>query len=197
MPRRRRRTYAPPDPPYVGPAKFQGDATNRPIRRVVIHGTVSPCEDGGARNVARYLTDTVTRPSSAHYIRDPGETVQVVYDGVVAYHAPPNEGSIGYELCDWVAVGNTLLPMSRWNDLPHRRMLRGAAKDVARLCLAYGVPIRKVGYLGLRLRRRGICGHSDVSKAFGQTDHFDPGHFPWKRFIQMVRQEADLIREGV
>jgi hypothetical protein len=169
---------------------------NKPVKRVVIHGTVSPTVDGGARNVAYYFTDIVTRPSSAHYVRDPGETVQVVFDGVVAYHAPPNEGSIGYEFCDWVAQNNRLLPMSRWDDDAHVRMLRGGARDVARLCLAYDLPIRKIGYLGLRLGRKGICGHSDVAKAWGQTDHFDPGHFPWKRFIRMVRREADILREG-
>ena len=186
-------TIAPPNPPYLGPAKHQGDDTNKPIRRVVIHGTTGSTTDGAARNVARYFTDVTERPASAHYVRDPGETVQVVLDSVVAYHAPPNQHSLGYELCDAVAEGNQLLPLSRWDDGPHRRMLRGAAKDVARLCLAYGLPIRKVGPVGLRLGRKGICGHDDVAEAFGQTDHFDPGRFPWKRFIGMVQREAEAL----
>lgn len=181
--------FAPPSPPYLGPAKFQGGSDNKPIRRIVIHGTVSPTEAGGARNIARYFTQSVTRPSSAHYVRDPGETVQVVYDSVVAYHAPPNRHSIGYELCDWVKG-----PITRWDDKPHRRMLRGAAKDVARLCLAYNVPIRKIGPVALRLGRKGICGHVDVSNAWRQTSHWDPGAFPWRRFIRMVREEADALR---
>lgn len=81
--------FRPPSPPYVGPAKFQGDATNKPINRIVIHSTVSPTVPGGARAVASYFRTGVTRPSSAHYVVDPSEVVQVVYDSVVAYHAPP------------------------------------------------------------------------------------------------------------
>lgn len=195
---RRRRRAEPPAPLYVGPAKYQGPATNKPIRRIVIHGTVSPTVEGGAMAVARYFREVATRPSSAHYVTDPGEDVQVVYDSVVAYHAPPNTGSIGHELCDLVVDGNDdLLPMKRWGDKPHTRMLRRAARLDAALCLAYNIPIRKVGPIGLRLGRKGICGHDDVAKAWGQTDHRDPGNFPWKRFIRMVKCEADLIREGV
>lgn len=188
--RRRRRRYAPPSPPYMGPAKYQGTDNNMPIKRIVIHGTVSPTVAGGARAVARYFRDTVIRPSSAHYVADPVESVQCVYDSIVAYHAPPNRHSIGYELCDRV-VG----PLSRWDDRPHQRMLKIAASDVARLCLAYGVPIRKVSPLMLRLGRKGICGHDDVRDAWHQTDHWDPGAFPWRRFIRMVNEEADVIRK--
>jgi len=183
---------AAPSPPYVGPAKFHGTRSNKPLRRVVIHGTVSPCAPGGARSIAAYFRKTVTRPSSAHYVVDPGEVVQVVFDSWVAYHAPPNSGSIGVELCDPVAGSP-----ARWKDANHVAMLARAAHLVAGLCLAYGIPLRKVGPAGLRIGRRGICGHVDVSNAWHQTTHTDPGAgFPWDQFMALVKEEAKKIRDA-
>lgn len=183
------RPIEPPSPTYLGPAKFHGDSDNKPIHRVVIHATVSPCVEGGARAVAAYFRETVTRPSSAHYVVDPGERVQVVFDSVVAYHAPPNQHSIGVELCDPQAGKAT-----RWFDTPHQQMLKRAAKLVARLCLAYGVPIRKLDVEALRAGAHGVCGHVDVSNAFRQTSHTDPGDgFPWPQFMEQVRAAAARI----
>lgn len=182
--------FAPPAPEYVGPPKWHGQANNKPIHRVVIHGTVSPCEPGGARNV-EHLFKTTKRPSSAHYIVDPAEVLQIVYDSVVAFHAPPNTGSIGIELCDPV-VGT----IKRWQDKNHQLVLDRAALLTAQLCLAYDVPIRRIGPIRLRLGWKGICGHVDVSKAWHQTDHWDPGAFPWREFIRKVKANAKDIRSG-
>lgn len=180
-------TYPPPSPPYRGPARHTGSPVNKPINRVVIHGTVSACRPGMAEIIARYFR-TTSRAASAHYVVDPGTTLQCVFDSVVAYHAPPNQHSIGVELCDPV-VG----PLTRWNDRDHRRMLRRAARLTAELCLAYEIPMRKVGKIALARGRKGICGHADVRDAWGQTSHWDPGAFPWRRFIRMVREEASKI----
>ena len=184
-------TYESPMLPYCGPAKFYGSKVNKPIKRLVIHLTISPCEIGGARSVAAYFRSYVTRPSSAHVVIDPSEAVQVVWDSYIAFHAPPNEHSKGYELCD-PGTG----PASRWDDLNHRRMLRQAARLVAADCLAFGIPPVKLGPYKLREGRKGICGHADVSKAFGQTDHTDPdsGAFPWRRFMRMVRAEYERLQ---
>src|SRR5690349_17271161 len=88
-----------PAPPYLGPAAHTSEGDNRPINRIVIHSTVSPCEPGGARKIAAYFRGRGSG-GSAHYVVDPGEVVQVVYDGVIAWHAPPNAHSLGIEMCD-------------------------------------------------------------------------------------------------
>lgn len=181
----------PPSPPYLGPAKFHGGTQLlQRCKRIVIHGTVSACEAGVARDTARYFARTVTRPSSAHYVVDPAEVVQVVGDHQVAYHAPPNDDTIGVEHCD-PQTG----PASRWQDPEHRAMLALSAGLVARLCLAYDVPIRRVGVIGLKLGRRGITGHGAVSLAFRQSTHTDPRQgFPWRAYIKAVQAAADTIR---
>lgn len=188
MARRRRASYRAPAYPYAGPAAHYGAARNKPIKRIVIHGTVSKCKPGMAQIIARYFRIT-DRYASAHYVVDPREVLQVVWDSFIAYHAPPNSNSLGIELCDEVEG-----KVERWAEEYHRRTLRKAARLTAELCLAYGIPTRKIGPIGLRLGRRGICGHDDVSKAWGQTDHWDPGAFPWDLFITMVKFEAEKIR---
>jgi hypothetical protein len=181
----------PPSPRYVGPAKWTGSATNKPIKRITIHATVGgePGLANAAENVVAYSKKT-TRPSSYHYIADAYKSLQYVYDSIVAYHAPPNEGSLGYELC--CSLSNS--GKGHWSDRPHQKMLRIAAKDIARLCLAYDIPIVKLSPLALRLGKKGIAGHHDVSLAWRQTSHWDPGpYFPWKQFITLVKAEADLL----
>ena len=174
-----------PSPTYLGPPHRDSGAGNKPIRRVVIHCTVSPCEPGGARNIAAYFRSQ-SAGGSAHYVVDPAEVVQSAYDSVVAWHAPPNSNSLGIELCD---------PMSgsgrRWKDRRHQDMLHNAAKLAAQLCLHYDVPIRRIDPGDLRNGRHGICGHDDVSDAFKQSSHWDPGPaFPWAQFMTMVRAAA-------
>lgn len=184
--------YKPPNPEFVGPAKHHGGKTNLPINRLVVHCTAGsePRVQGAARGTVAFSQRT-DRPSSYHYIADAQERLQYVYDSWVAYHAPPNEHSIGYELC--CSLSNE--GKGHWELLDHRQMLKMVARDFARLCLAYDVPIRKIGPLGLLAGRKGICGHADVRDAWRQTSHWDPGpHFPWFAFIRLVRGYAEAIQ---
>lgn len=184
----------PPSPEYVGPAKAQGGQANLPINRLVVHCTAGsePRVPGAARAVVRYSESiAATRPSSYHYVADSVERLQYVYDSYVAYHAPPNTHSIGYELCCSLSNAGA----GHWELLDHRQMLKMVARDFARLSLAYDVPRRKVGAIGLSMKKRGICGHADVRDAWGQTSHWDPGpHFPWFAFIRLVRGYAEAIQ---
>ena len=178
-------TYAAPAPPYVGPPAHSSGTDNKPVHRVVIHCTVGPCALGEARDTAAWFRNPQAS-GSAHYVVDPAEVVQVAYDSVVAWHAPPNPNSIGVELCD---------PMDgngrRWSDEAHHAMLRRAAELVAGLCLAYDVPVRKISAAGLRSGVHGICGHDDVSDAWHQSTHWDPGPaFPWPVFMDLVRHHV-------
>lgn len=166
-------------------ARNHGPATNYPIKRVVIHGTVSPCVQGGALAVATMFSKS-NRDASTQYVVDPFEVIQCVPDNTVAYGAPPNTGSIHVELCD-MQGGSP----SRWLDDLHQSMLARAAGLVASLCLKFKVPIEHIGPAELRAGQEGICGHVDISNAWHQTDHVDPGpDFPWTQFLALVNQAA-------
>lgn len=185
--------YPAPTPPYLGPPKHHSGNGNKragahPIDRIVLHGAVTPCAEGWARKVAVMFRDGTVR-GSAHYTVDPAETFQAAYDDVVAWHAPPNPHSLGIEFADPVTG-----PLKRWDDRPHRRTLRRGARLTAELALAYNVPVRMIGPKALKAGRRGICDHDDVSKAWGQSSHWDLGAFPRRRFIRLVRAEVARIK---
>ena len=170
--------YIPADPSHTGGAQTA-------ISRIVIHGTVSPCVKGGAGNVARYF-QTKTAGGAAHYVVDPGVVVCCVHEGTVAYHAPPNMDSLGVELCD-PQSGDT----ARWGDPSHVAMLGLAAKLVADLCHRHSVPVVYVNAANLLAGAHGITAHADVSQAWHQSSHTDPGvGFPMARFIDLVRAAA-------
>lgn len=186
-------SFQPPAPTYLGPAAHTSTGNNKPINRIVLHGTVSPCVAGGARTTAAYFRSP-SAGGSAHYVVDPVEAVQVVYDGVIAWHAPPNPNSLGVEMCDPVgdAQGKPL-PLSRWKDADHQKMLKLAARLVAELCLAYDVPVVLLSPADLKAGKRGICEHSDVSEAFHQSTHWDLGLFPRRAFLRMVQAEVAAL----
>lgn len=180
---------APLSVPFI-PARWHG-GTQTP-HAVVIHGTVSPCRKGGARDTANFF-HRETGKTSAHYVVDPGETIQCVADHVVAFHCGHNTGSISFELCDPQAGSG-----KRWHDADHRAMLDRAAEDVARTCLAYTIELRRPSIEELRAKGpHGIYGHNDSRLAFGQTTHSDPGpDFPWTEFIAAVCKHAAAINGG-
>lgn len=175
--------YDAPAPLYLGPPARSSGSTNKPVTRIVMHCTVSRTAAGGARSIAAYFRSS-SAGGSAHYVVDPEEIVQAAYDSVVCWHAPPNPNSLGVELCDPMD-GNA----RRWGDRDHQAMLHLAAELVAALCLAYDVPARKLSVAEVKQGRKGICGHDDVSDAFKQSTHWDPGPaFPWPDFMRLVRR---------
>lgn len=67
------------------------------------------------------------------------------------------------------------------------------ARDI---CKRNGIPIRKLSTSEVKAGRSGICGHNNVSDAFHQSDHDDPGpYFPWDKFIAAVNG-AKVTSEG-
>lgn len=61
----------------------------------------------------------------------------------------------------------------------------------------YGIPLRWVGPLGLRLGRKGVTRHMDVTKAFPGGSHTDPGpNFPkdvWMKYAQGYLREIEGV----
>lgn len=200
----RTRTIRPPAPPYTGPPYRHSGNGNKPINRLVVHSTVSPCEPGGARRISAYFRSS-SAGGSAQYVIDPAEAVQSAYDSVVCWHAPPNPNSLGYEMCDipgpvpgdrpGTARWKSLRRSWRWIRPNQRRMLDRTARLVAHSALAYDVPLVFLGPAALRRGARGITTHANVSKAWGQSTHWDPGWWPRRRFMRLVKRHARQIKE--
>jgi hypothetical protein len=191
-----------PSRPYTGPPDKRSAGSNKPIDRIVVHSTVSPCKPGGARDISRYFRSEQAA-GSAHYVVDPAEAVQSAWDSVICWHAPPNRHSIGVEMCDMpgpvpgdsvsAARRKALRRVWRWRRPEQRDMLARTARLVAELCAAYDVPPRFVTATMLRKGMRGVTTHAEVSKAWKQSTHWDPGWWPRFAFMRRVRREHKAI----
>jgi hypothetical protein len=188
----------PPAPPVIDghPAKHSGTA-NKPPTRVVVHSAVMPCEPGRARQLGT-MNSVGSGGGSWHYSVDPDETFQCSYDSYICWHAPPNSHSIGIEMADYPgpvpgdspgsARWKALKRVWRWRTTNQQKMLRRTAELVAHLCAAYGLPPTYVAASGLVAGQKGWTTHAQVSKAFRQSTHWDPGFWPRWKFGRMVKQ---------
>jgi N-acetyl-anhydromuramyl-L-alanine amidase AmpD len=176
-----------PELKFVKPRSWKsGRARSGQPTIIVIHDTEGSEGRDAAENGAAYdarRTDGV----STHFFVDADSCVQCVLTKDTAHHAK-SEGNIrgiGFELC-----GRASQTQAQWLD--GGLDLRLAARYVAKCCRKWNIPARKLTVAQLRAGEKGICAHDDVSKAWHQTDHTDPGrNFPWAKFIAMVQSELN------
>ena len=156
------------------------------IRYVVIHCT----ESDTAESAAEWFQNPAST-GSANLVVDDENCFRTVPDFVVPWAAPPlNRNGFHIEL-----AGHAAWTTVQWLDRSFT--LRRAAFKTAHRCRLYGIPVRRVGWIGLKLRRSGITGHADVSRAFGLSSHTDPGpNFPWSHFLSLVHRYYDVAGVG-
>jgi hypothetical protein len=151
-----------------------GDGGVRSITQlVVIHATDNTASDEAEAGYAETRPDHI----SAHFYSDEDSVIQALDTDHIAFGCFPtgNSRSVQFEIS---GLSNHLSDAS----------LRRVAPVVARVCQEYGLPIQHVDSLGLRNGIRGISGHLDVTYAWGEGDHTDPGAaFPWQTFIGYVQ----------
>lgn len=157
---------------------------NTPISRVVIHDMEYPERPDGAEWCADFFAGSGAPVASAHYCVDNNSVAQCVRESDTAYHAPPNRYAIGIEHAGYSAQSRP-----DWLDDYSQAELKLSAKLVAEICTRHNVPVVKLSPRDLLDGKRGICGHVDVSNAWHQTDHGDPGpNFPWDTYLHWVNE---------
>lgn len=81
---------------------------------------------------------------------------------------------------------------SRAEWLSYDAQLEKGAAVVADWCKRYGIPPVKISAADVRAGRRGVCGHGEISGAWHESDHSDPGaNFPWDVFIDKVKRHMN------
>lgn len=180
------------EPPITIRAAHDSGPGNGPITRVVIHAT---CPDvgyskasapGTAHGTALYFA-TQAAGGSAHYVCGVDGEEHCVPEDVIAWHAPPNPHSLGIEIT--AEGGNYARNYTReqWLSPEVWPAVQRAAARVRDLCDRHGIPLVKLTPTDLLAGKRGICGHVDVSQAWHQSTHTDPGpNFPWAEFMAEV-----------
>lgn len=172
-----------PDLKWVQPRAWS-NANRTSVQVVVIHTTegsmrAESAEDGAAYDARR------TDSTSTHYFHDSNSTVQCVRTEDIAYAAlyNGNQRGIQHELC--ARAGTT-----DWSGEYSQDMLWVAARQVARDCMKWRIPARKLTAAQVAAGEKGLCGHVDITIAFPQDggDHTDPGtRFPWFQFLAIVQ----------
>ncbi|MFE0648541.1 N-acetylmuramoyl-L-alanine amidase [Streptomyces sp. NPDC059534] len=168
-------------------ARWFGPGRTVPIRVIVVHDMEAPEGPKTAENVARWFsTLPASSKASAHVCVDNDSAVRCVADGDRAWHAPgANSDGLGIELAGYARQSR-----AEWLDQYSKGVLEQAARVVAGWCEKHKVPAVKLTAAELKAGKRGIVGHRDVSAAYGQTDHSDPGpNFPWDYFLARVNAQ--------
>lgn len=157
---------------------------------VVIHSAEIGESLDGAEALQKICAEN-TRQASWHYAVDADSITQSVRETDVAWHAPgANRYGIGIELS-----GRAKQTRAEWLDPYSDRLLTVTAWLVAGICKRWGIPLEYVDEQGLQASvapkaspRKGVTMHSTVSKAFKQSDHWDPGPgFPMDVLLERAR----------
>lgn len=192
-----------PDLAFVPPASYTVGRPGAP-QVVVIHYTAGHEGYNDAEAGAEY-DGRRSDGTSAHYYHDANSTVQCVYTWNRAHTALYNGNNIGIHH----ELAATRQTRAQWLDEVSDATLWVAAKQVARDCRKYGIPVRKLSSDQVRAGAKGICGHVDITYAFPEDhgDHSDPGpEFPWDVFLPRVKflldggdvvSLADMLKETV
>jgi len=154
---------------------------NLPVNRLVLHSMEAPEKGDTAEAVARYFASGAV-VASCHYMCDNDSIVAGVHEEDTAYHAPPNAHSIGIE-----HAGYARQSAAEWADPYSEAMLRRSATLAADICRRHDLPVTFVTAADLLAGKRGITTHVEVSRAWRQSDHTDPGpNFPMAHYLDLV-----------
>lgn len=184
------------EPPITLHAIHDDGPGNLTPTRIVIHATCpnigypKASAAGLARSTANYFTSKAAG-GSAHYVVDPDDEQHSVADAHIAWHAPPNPHSIGIEICAEGGDYPRSYTRDQWLSPQVWPAVERAAARTAELCDRHGIPKVRLSVADLLAGRHGICGHVDVSNAWHQSAHSDPGPaFPWAEFMDAVTDGA-------
>ncbi len=181
--------------PFVPARWYTPGPANRDIRFIVMHSMEAPELPETAEGTARFFQNLpASNKASAHLCVDNNSIIECVRENDIAY-AAPGANATGYQI---ELAGYARQTRGEWLDGYGKAMLEIAAKAAADVAKRHGIPTNKLDANGLKQPGwRGFVGHVDVSNAFHQTDHTDPGGgFPWDYFLDRVRYYLNPPKEA-
>lgn len=169
-------------------AKNYTKSARNEIKWIVIHSMEAAEASTTSENIANWFASKDAPDASAHFCIDDDSIIQCVKEEQIAWHAKgANQFGIGLE-----HAGYARQTKDQWADLYSTRMLKRSAKLTAYLCKKWDIPIKYIDRDGLKHGEKGITVHNEVSKAFKESTHYDPGpNFPMDLYIQWIQQATD------
>lgn len=170
------RVYVHPD--RIGPAK------NRRNRLLVVHTSEGNETSTGAESINALMAQPGDRPGSSgmygasyHYVADTdGGIFPAVQDDTFAYSA----AGANWDGIHFCLPGKAGQSRAQWLDTNSLAMINVMAWAMRLKATQFNIPLRRLTVQQVRDGALGYCGHHDVSLAFGQSTHTDPGpNFPW------------------
>lgn len=170
-----------PEMPITIRASHDGGSAQDFVSRVVIHDEEFPVSDTSAESVANYFASPA-QPYQAHYVVDANSTEHCVPEHRTAAHAPPNQGSIGIE-----QDGYARFSLAEWQTPGSQGTIARCAALTREICDRWGIPLVWLTPADLSAGLRGITSHANVTAAFHQSTHTDPGpSYPIEQFMALV-----------
>lgn len=152
---------------------------------IVIHATDGHEGPSKAEDVGAMIAGPLAKPRSPHAAVDSNSVVQCVPWQLTAYHCGHTGNSLteGIEIC-----GFAKQTRAEWLDALSLPTLAIAARLVAMRCAANSIGPVFVDRTLIRSGHRGITTHAEISHAWGESNHTDPGPaFPLAEFMEAVR----------
>jgi N-acetylmuramoyl-L-alanine amidase len=174
------------------PAVNHGGAMGHSPTLLVVHDAESPLRVGYARSIAANWFGKAQPPgreSSAHYIVDPADCIQMVHTYDIAWAVGPHAN--GFTL-NYEQAGYAKFTAAEWETVDGKRQMSRLAAILATDAQFYGIPIKwatdadiKAAAAGVK---GGICTHRDITRVLAGTTHDDPGeHYPRADLMLMIR----------
>ena len=170
--------------PFVQAVVYRWRAIGeRNIRLLVVHTMESGEKPDTAEAVAAWFGGLRGTPprASAHVCIDADSIVRCVRAAHDAAAAPgANRDGYHAEFAGRAGQG-----VDGWMDTYSQDMLLLAEDHLGEAAAMFDIQVRRLSVDEVRDgRTKGVCGHADVSKAFGKSTHTDPGQtFPWAPFL--------------
>jgi len=154
---------------------------------IAIHNTSNDGTADDEASFAKRRTDNV----SSHFYADNRSVIQSLDTDSKAGHAGSDNGNQN-------AVAVEITGFNHWS---RDKWLNNVAWEqlgavLAQVCVFYGVAVRRATVQEMRdnPKVRALYSHDDMRRAWGGTDHTDPGeNFPWDRLLDAI----DAARSGV
>jgi len=168
----------------------RGNVIERPMPPLwlVIHTSEQGAEfENSAEGLCAFIGTpaTSTNVASYHYVIDTDKVFPLVRDDYRA-HAAGGGNSQGLHIC---FPGKAAQTPAEWHDAISTAQLEQCARWLADKSQEYRIPLSRLDPQDLVEGNKGVCGHVDVTNAFHQSTHTDPGvNFPYDEVINRAAE---------